>query len=124
MSAARVLVVEDEVEIVRIVERWLVRRFGAEVDAAADGHAGLERAATQPYDLIVSDVCMPKLDGIAMVQQIRGGTGPNRDTPVVLVSGSHMGGLVAADQLHVRFVGKPFSRATLLEAVAGLLTPS
>jgi len=123
MTAARVLVVEDEEELVQIIERWLVRKLGVEVDSAADGRAGLERATARAYDLIVSDIRMPEMDGIAMIQQIRSGTGPNRTTPVVILTGHHEEGLAVASQLHARFVGKPFSRALLLQAVGELLPP-
>jgi CheY-like chemotaxis protein len=121
MNVTRVLVVEDEEELVQIIGRWLVRKFGVEVDSAADGRAGLERATERSYDLIVSDIRMPEMDGIAMVQQIRSGVGPNRCTPVVILTGHHEEGLAAANELHARFVGKPFSRATLLETVGDLL---
>jgi CheY-like chemotaxis protein len=121
MSKVRVLVVEDEDELVEIIEHWLVRNFGVEVDSAADGRVGLERATTRGYDLIVSDLRMPEMDGITMVQQIRSGAGPNRTTPVVILTGHHDEGRSAAKELDARFVGKPFSRATLLETVGDLL---
>jgi CheY-like chemotaxis protein len=123
MNAGRVLVVEDEDELVELIEHWLVRKFGVEVDSAADGRAGLERATIRGYDLIVSDIRMPEMDGIAMVQEIRNGAGPNRTTPVVILTGHHEEGREAAHQLNARFVGKPFSRAVLLETVGGLLPP-
>jgi CheY-like chemotaxis protein len=121
MGTPRVLIVEDEAELANIVGRWLVRKFGAQVDSAANGRVGLERASACLYDLIVSDIRMPEMDGIAMVQHIRSGTGPNRSTPVVIVTGHHEEGMEAADQLHARFLGKPFSRALLLETVGELL---
>jgi CheY-like chemotaxis protein len=121
VTAARVLVVEDEEELVRLLERWLVRTFGAAVDSADNGRAGLERATVRTYDLIVSDIRMPEMDGIAMVQHIRSGTGPNRATPVVIVTGHHEEGVRAAGELDARFVAKPFSRAHLLEIVGDLL---
>ena len=123
MSSTRVLVVEDEDELVELIERWLVRKFGVEVDSAADGRSGLERASARSYDLILSDIRMPEMDGIAMVQQIRSGAGPNRATPVVILTGHHDEGREAASKLHARFVGKPFSRALLEEAVEELLPP-
>lgn len=121
MGTARVLLVEDEEELALIVERWLVRKFGAEVDSAANGRVGLRLATACSYDLIVSDIRMPEMDGIAMLQRIRSGTGPNRSTPVVIVTGHHEEGVQAADQLHAHFLGKPFSRALLLETVSELL---
>jgi CheY-like chemotaxis protein len=124
MSAARVLLVEDEEELVRIVERWLIRKFGVEVDSAENGRVGLEQATARSYDLIVSDIRMPEMDGIAMVEHIRSGQGPNRSTPVVILTGHHDEGVQAAGQLDARFVGKPFSRAMLLQIVGDLLPPS
>lgn len=124
MSGARVLVVEDEAALVRILRRTLERKFSVEVDSAPDGQQGLACATDTPYDLILSDIRMPQMDGISMLERIREGGGPNRSTPVVLLTGHHEEGKAAAEALDARFMGKPFKRQALFEMVRELLAAS
>ncbi|MDP2627274.1 MAG: ATP-binding protein [Candidatus Rokubacteria bacterium] len=70
-SAARastILVVDDEPEI-REVLRDLLRAAGHEVDMAGDGLEGLERLGHREYDLIITDIRMPRLDGRRFFEQ-------------------------------------------------------
>ncbi len=64
---ARILIVEDD-EAVRGLTARALAADGHGVDEAVDGEHGLEclRAAGQPYDLILSDIRMPTMDGIEM----------------------------------------------------------
>ena len=59
---AAILVVDDEPAVVRALAH-LLRRMGHEVDTAADGRLALEKLQTRAYDLILSDLRMPKCDG-------------------------------------------------------------
>ncbi|HUT76928.1 MAG TPA: response regulator, partial [Polyangia bacterium] len=72
----RVLVVEDNEDVRQVIKVYLSSR-GFEVIEAADGLAGLERAAERP-DLILLDVLLPKIDGIEVLRRLRatpGGSG-------------------------------------------------
>ncbi|MBX3051013.1 MAG: response regulator transcription factor [Caldilineaceae bacterium] len=66
----RVLVVEDEHKIAAFVKRGLEENTYA-VDVAYDGEDGYEWAHNFPYDFIILDVMLPKLDGIALCQRLR-----------------------------------------------------
>ena len=66
----RVLVVDDE-EGARSGLEKLLRLEGYAVDAAADGLAALERAAEQPPDVVVTDLKMPRMDGLALMERLR-----------------------------------------------------
>jgi two-component system response regulator HydG len=66
----RVLVVDDE-EGARSGLEKLLRLEGYEVDTAADGLAALERAAEQPPDVVVTDLKMPRMDGMALMERLR-----------------------------------------------------
>ncbi|MBL8444966.1 MAG: response regulator, partial [Zoogloeaceae bacterium] len=68
--AARVLLVEDH-EIGRMVAVKLLKLAGVEVETAVDGVEGVEMATTREYDLILMDLQMPRLDGLAATRQIR-----------------------------------------------------
>ena len=82
---SRVLVVEDDADLVALLRRWLERE-GHQVEHAADGVAALEALAWAPLPhLVLLDVMLPKLDGFAVLQKIRGSP-RTRDLPVVMVS--------------------------------------
>ncbi len=65
MGMARVLVVDDEPDIRDIVSRAL-RHAGHDVDVASDGAAALERLEQDTYDLLLTDIVMPIMDGVAL----------------------------------------------------------
>lgn len=84
-GGARILVVEDE-EMVRLLTAATLRALGYEVVVAEDGRQGLELLTTskRPFDLIVSDIVMPRLSGPEMIDQL-----PSclASTPVLFMSG-------------------------------------
>ena len=69
-AARRVLVVEDT-RTVRLYYRDILEAAGFDVDEAANGLEGLERAAQAAPDLLLVDINMPKMDGFAMLRAIR-----------------------------------------------------
>ena len=66
----RILVIEDEKKVARFIERGL-KEEGFAVDIAQDGEEGLFLAQSNPYDLIVLDVLMPKKDGFQVLRELR-----------------------------------------------------
>ena len=80
----RILVVDDSITV-RELERQLLQSLGYAVDVAVDGVDGWNTFRGGRYDLVVSDVDMPRLDGIGLVRLIR--ADPNqKETPIVIVS--------------------------------------
>ncbi len=80
----RVLVVDDSVTV-RELERQLLQSRGFDVDVAVDGMDGWNAIRGGDYDLVVSDIDMPRLDGIGLVSLIKGDP-MRREIPVVIVS--------------------------------------
>ena len=66
----RILFVEDSERLRRSVSDGL-RKAGYAVDAAADGEDGLHLARTEPYDVIILDIMLPKLDGLEVLRRLR-----------------------------------------------------
>jgi DNA-binding response OmpR family regulator len=83
-GAARVLVVEDEPNIRELVCLHL-RHEGYHCDAEPDGSRALERAAAEPYDLMVLDVMLPGLDGLSLCRAVRNGR-LNKDVPILMLT--------------------------------------
>ncbi len=65
-----ILVVEDDARIARVVEQALAEA-GHQVDIAYDGLDGLERAEAGSYDLVILDVMLPEMDGLAVARDLR-----------------------------------------------------
>jgi DNA-binding NtrC family response regulator len=81
-TPVRVLLVDDERTYIDALAKVLGRR-GMTVRTACDGHAAVEAAHAEPFDVIVLDLKMPRMDGVATLEAIR-----SRDarTPVLLLS--------------------------------------
>jgi DNA-binding response OmpR family regulator len=67
----RILIVEDEVRLARNIAEFLRKPGGYAVDIANDGEDGLHMAMTNPYDLIILDLMLPKVDGWTILREIR-----------------------------------------------------
>jgi DNA-binding NtrC family response regulator len=111
MSTARILVVDDE-QATREVFAELLQHWGYDVEQTADGHEALKLAAERHPDVIVSDLVMPKLDGLQLVRALRE---EQPDTPVVIITGR---GTIDAAVEAIRegvfdFVEKPLEPARL-----------
>ena len=70
MSTRRVLVVDDE-ENIRHVLQLLLRRAGYEVDTASDGVEALQALRDSPYDVVLLDLRMPRLDGLSFLDEVQ-----------------------------------------------------
>ncbi len=84
VSRKRVLVVDDSLTV-REVERRLLENRGYEVTVAVDGMDGWNAVQSSHFDLVVTDVDMPRMDGIELVKRIKG-LAPTTSIPVMIVS--------------------------------------
>ncbi len=115
----RVLVIEDDAETARYIAKGL-SESGYAVDVATDGKDGLLMAVGEDYDLAVIDRMLPSVDGLSIVETMRGA---GRETPVLFLSAmgaveDRVRGLKSgADD----YLIKPFAFAELLARVEVLL---
>ena len=122
LRTKRVLVVDDSLTV-REMERRLLANNGYEVEAAVDGMDGFNAARTGRFDLIVTDVDMPRLDGVGLVKKIK--ADPRlAETPVMIVSykdreEDRLRGLEAGADYYL--TKSSFQDEGLLRAVADLL---
>lgn len=86
----RVLVVEDH-PINRMILEAFLSPLGHGVTTATNGREAVEAAEAQSFDLVIMDVNMPVMDGLAATRAIRSGDGPNRETPIAMLSASARG---------------------------------
>ena len=69
--AAKVLIVDDDPLVRKLLTRLLEKRFGAQVREAVDGYAGFMAAEAETPDLMLLDVSMPVVDGPALLEKMR-----------------------------------------------------
>ncbi|MFC3080478.1 ATP-binding protein [Phenylobacterium terrae] len=86
-AGVRVLVVDDH-EVNRRALDLMLEPLGVTVVLAESGAEALDRAAIQPFDVILMDVHMPELDGRETTRRLRARAGPNARTPVIACTGS------------------------------------
>jgi CheY-like chemotaxis protein len=74
-----ILIVDDNLELLELIQRTLTR-LGHQVESAEHGQEALEQISKQHFDLVISDVNMPHMDGIELSKRVS-------DIPIILMSG-------------------------------------
>ena len=72
MSAHRILVVDDQPHVVRVIRMALTRK-GYVVETAADGQEALEKYQASPFDVLITDIDMPRMNGRELCDAIHAG---------------------------------------------------
>lgn len=119
--AARVLVVEDQ-DYLREMIVDILSEFGYPAVGLADPFTALAQAAILAPELVVLDMWMPTMSGVAFIAQLRRDPRFTR-LPVIIVSGDRS---VSVDQLgdaHVEFMLKPFEASVLVERTRARIGP-
>jgi two-component system, OmpR family, response regulator len=117
----RVLIVEDEPDLLRIL-RQALRESGFSVDVAADGEQGLAKAQQTDYDAVILDLMLPRLSGSEVLRQLR----ESKTTPVLVLTARD----APADKIQNLNFGaddyltKPFDLDELLARVRALIRRS
>ena len=120
LNKRRLLVIEDDTDVREFLKQELSVYF--DVEAEADGKAGLERAASADFDLIVCDVLMPGLSGFEVTRRLKGNFNTSH-IPIILLtaldsSESHLEGVESGADAYVT---KPFSTRLLLARIFQLI---
>ena len=120
-SLPRVLVVDDS-SLVRLYYRDVLEKSGFDVDQAMNGLGAMERVLAQPFDLLIVDVNMPKMDGFSFLRELRRSKSEAAALPALIIT-TEAG---REDAEEARAVGanfylvKPVSEADLRNHVAVL----
>ena len=125
MPKHRVLVIDDE-EDIRDVAKLLLESFGYEVVGVEDGRGALKALEAGAFDLVITDMLMPEMDGVELINELRR---QSPDQKVLAISG----GGHAPKESYLKIaqlcgaqgiLAKPFNRDQLVEAVVACGLPA
>ena len=120
---ARILIVEDDPHTLRVLSVWLTRH-GHQVDEACNGLAAADRVIAQPFDLIITDVNMPGMDGVELVRWLRHDRASR--IPIILLTSRCDQNVLDEElgRLDVHLHPKPFSPSLLVMDIEKRLVTS
>jgi DNA-binding response OmpR family regulator len=121
LSGKRVLVVDDDADILTAIQTAMVDA-GAEVDTAADGNQAVAKATEIDPDLIILDLMLPKRSGFLVAEKLKSGKGKGEKPRVIMITGNpgqrHR---TYADRIGVEaYFTKPFRMDRLVESAEKL----
>jgi CheY-like chemotaxis protein len=112
----RILIVEDHAPT-RVAMSRLLRQAGADVTTARDGEEGLGYLLTQHFDVLMTDLRMPVMDGFELLHYTLKLPESHRPKRIVAISGEYEAGALRGQP--VQFLAKPFTLDTLLDMLGG-----
>lgn len=116
-----ILVVDDEPTVREVIRRYL-ERDGYTVREAADGRSALDEIQSNPPDLVVLDLMLPGLDGLAITRQVR----QKQATPIIMLTakGETSDRIYGLDVGADDYLAKPFSPQELMSRIRAVLRRS
>jgi CheY-like chemotaxis protein len=112
----RILVVEDHAPT-RLAISKLIRQAGGDVVTARDGEEALGYLLTQRFDVLLTDLRMPVMDGIELLHHCAKLPESQRPHRMIAISGEYDAGVLQGQS--VQFMAKPFDVNTLLDMLGG-----
>jgi two-component system, NtrC family, response regulator PilR len=120
LMAKKILVIDDE-GLVTTSLKQLLKKSGYEVDVANNGHAAIDKVKEDDFDLIISDIRMPDINGVEVIKKIREylQQAGKPAVPEILITGyASKENLEEAQKLKVSdYIYKPFNIKEFLDVV-------
>jgi DNA-binding response OmpR family regulator len=118
--ATRVLITEDEPNIAESLT-FILNREGYEVATAVDGEAALQRLRSDPPDLMILDIMLPRLNGFEVLKQMKADPALHALPVVILTAKGQAHDRRMAEEIGANaFITKPFSNRDIIEQVGRL----
>ncbi len=121
----KILVVDNNIEIQDLISKYFTARTLNTIITAEDGEIALDQVKNDPPDLIILDVIMPRINGLALLKDLKK-MDAARNIPVILISGIMNDEITKKEGLAlgaVDFIEKPLDLQYLLDKVNSILSP-
>lgn len=117
----RILVVDDERDMLLLFQRIITENTAHKVETAIDPMAALERVKTGGLDLVITDLKMPKMDGIRLLESIKG-IDPSLSVIVMTAFGTIETAVEATRKGACDYITKPFRRERILVTIENVMS--
>jgi len=120
----KILVVDDDLAIQEILSKIITEKTDFKVFAAEDGEVALDQIENDPPDLILLDVILPRINGLAFLMLLRKMESA-KNIPVIFMSGQMVDENFKKESIElgaVDFIEKPFKHSLLLEKINSILS--
>jgi two-component system chemotaxis response regulator CheY len=119
----RFLVIDDSITMRRIIANILARLGYPEVIHASNGREALDKLATEPIDVVITDWYMPEMNGLDFVRALRTTPATSHIPIVIVTANAARDDIAQAVELGVNsYILKPFTVETMRDKIAALLT--
>ncbi len=116
----RILVVDDERDMLLLLERIITEETGHKVETASDPMMALERVKAGGVDLVITDLKMPKMDGISLLENIKA-LDPTLSVVVMTAFGTIETAVEATRKGACDYITKPFRRERILVTIENVI---
>jgi len=118
---AKILIVDDEIDLVKAVQ-WMLKSYDYDTVSAPNGIEGLRIAASEKPDLIVLDIRMPLMNGYEMLKHLRGDPAL-KNIPVIMCTASNeVQDIATASSYNIcDYITKPFDCTQLIGRISNAL---
>lgn len=116
----RILVVDDNLMMRKLIINLFIHN-SFEFDEAGEGREALEKMSLQQYDLVITDIIMPEMEGIEMIREVKQ---KHPQTKIIAISGGQPYYLYMAKKLGIQGAySKPLNQHDFTKAVSQILQP-
>jgi len=121
MSEIKILVVDDE-EVIRDLLKDIISAMGHEAVLAVDGKDGLNKFGTRDFNLVITDIRMPNMNGVEMYRKLKE---KGYNGPILFITGDAPADLIEAiNKIEQKgFLKKPFDMAAIMGEINQALSP-
>lgn len=118
---ARILMVDDDTGTLRLL-KLMLQRYNHSLELAFNGIQALERMAHTPFDLLITDIMMPEMDGLTLIEKVRAKQ-ENVTMPIIVITANGYDNISeAATAKGASYIlTQPFSSKELSQAVSNCL---
>ena len=121
----KILLVDDQENILMAL-KMVLKSDDHEISTVKNGREAIEKLEQEQFDLMITDIFMPDIDGMELVDHVRSAEQPLCDLPIIAISGGHpvIFADVALESMQSRVecvLKKPFKKSDILDAVSKIL---
>ncbi|MCP4653619.1 MAG: response regulator [Candidatus Omnitrophica bacterium] len=121
MDKAKILIVEDEQEVLAYFKGSLERKFFADIETAQDGRQAIDAIRNNDFDLVIMDLKMPQCNGLDVMRRVK----KTKELPDTIIVTAYDSGFVSKEAKEVGavdYIPKPLNMEVFLSKAKAILT--